>query len=92
MLRLKWFLAAALAVGAAGLTYASADIATATEPEETAFVGTGSEDEFDGSVADKGGKSDKGKGGKKGGKKGKKGGKGKGKKGGKGKGKKGADA
>jgi hypothetical protein len=72
----KVFLAAALAVGAGGLTYSAAEVASATETPDTesGFVVSDDEGNFDG---------DKGKGGKggfKGGKKGK-GGKGKGGKG-----------
>lgn len=69
----KVFLAAALAVGAGGLTYAAADVATASEGTETAVTSEG------GKGGPKGGPKGKGgKGGKKGGPKGK-GGKGPGK-------------
>jgi hypothetical protein len=59
MFRFKFFLAAALAVGTAGLTYTASEVATATETESGYDEGY-SVEAGDG---DKEGKGDKGKGG-----------------------------
>jgi hypothetical protein len=78
MIRLRWFLALALAFGAAGLTYSASEVANATESQEGIADDDDAYADEDGNAATgdnaKGDKSKKGKG-----KKGKKHKKGKGK-------------